>query len=349
MKDNSIMDLSYEITMMRIEEYEKDDKVTGIHHQYCKELQFPYVLDIYRGENQFIVSPRITTIGWYSTNMAWHLILEDSVDAETIGSAVNKAFDHIKTRWVDARTLAERKEDDFIKKSTKCKSYKSFNKKYSLCGINLNSDQTIIVSPTYRLDNNKGYGGYGNKDLIYMNPTSDPVKIGDAVLKCFSFMDKNELPNEVKRVNTIELMSDNKIKYDIPDEERYTEEDFHSAEIYHGYSYLPDKNCESVAQMYFSSASELDNVINEEKVVKDFTVKFGKPKKIEYRTTTGVFYNCYADITGNGTRKIVFIKKIDEDELFASELIIDVNKLSLAEMRRIVDDFISMSQSCELF
>ena len=345
------MDLSYEETMKRIEKYENESRAKGNNHSYCKEVKFPYYVNVFKGENKIIVSPQINSIGWYYINMAWNKATVEISNPLAIGSMIFEALKHISESWVDARTPAERKEDSIYKIATNCRTYKAFNKLYDMCTVVLEEDQTLVFSPAYKIEEYKGYCGSENKQLIYMNPTKDPVEIGNAVLKCFAFTEKNKfVPEfEVKHEESfIETLSGNKVKYILPDEERYAdEEDFHSAEIYQGYSYSPEDSDERSAYMYFSIAPELNNDISEESVIRAFKNEYGEPEKKVYEIFKGSFNDCYYDITGSGIRKISYIKRIDEDEVLACELIINIKKLDLADIRRTIADFDYMARSCE--
>lgn len=86
------MDLSYEETMRRSFSYER-----------CNMKHYPWDVSVFKGENQIIVLPEIITMGGYSTYMAWHLLLSESVSAKAIGEAVIEAFEHIRISPVDAR------------------------------------------------------------------------------------------------------------------------------------------------------------------------------------------------------------------------------------------------------
>ena len=107
-----------------------------------------------------------------------------------IGNRVLEAFERIKNGHVDARTRHEREEDNFIHVSTKCTSYKSFNKKYFLCVAILKDDNTLTISKTHKLNGNKGYGGV-DEGLIHLSFTSSPEEIGNAVKACFEQMEGN--------------------------------------------------------------------------------------------------------------------------------------------------------------
>ena len=53
------MELSYEETMRRIDEYEKEYADEGLNHKLCRKVSFPYHVDLYKGENQIIIVPLI--------------------------------------------------------------------------------------------------------------------------------------------------------------------------------------------------------------------------------------------------------------------------------------------------
>lgn len=166
------MDLSYEETIRRIDEYEKNDPTN---YKYCREKKYPHYIDLYKGENQIIVSPLITSIGWYSTPMAWYRTITDMQNPNLIGEMILQAFAHIENSPVDARTKAEREEDSFMKHAVSFKSYRAFNRNYILCCVILHEDGTYIVSQTEKLKGNKGYGGT-DESLIHLEPTASAEK-----------------------------------------------------------------------------------------------------------------------------------------------------------------------------
>lgn len=345
------MDLTYEETMQRIKEYEDVERKKGTNYKFCKEVRFPYRLDVYKGENKIIIVPLITSVAWYSTNMAWYKQITDTNNSELIGNMVLEALEHIRHSCVDARTPKERDADSFIKKATSCKSYKTFNKKYLLCCIILNEDGTLIVSKTDRLEGNEGYGGT-NEDLIFLNLSSSSDEIGNAVKKSFEMMEQlseNTLPPS-KKISTaiIETLSNIKISYEVPDKKRYKDkQDFSVAEIYQGYSYLPKDCIESVADMFFGTASELDCSIDKATILNSFVKEFGVAISVDYQELSNDFYDYFIDITGKCVRKIMYIKKIDESELFSCEVIIRIENLKSATISKTIRDFEKMAKSCK--
>lgn len=345
------MDLSYEETLQRLKEYEAEEKKIGTNYQFCKEVKYPYDVDLYKGENQIIVVPTITTIGWYSTNMAWHKIIKDTNNELFIGNTVLEALEHIGKSPVDARTRKERDDDSIWKNASTYKSYKSFNKNYILCGVILYEDGKIIISPTEKLDGNKGYGG-NDDGRIFLNIDNSPEEIGSAVINCFKMMEEaeeNKKSGSKKRTSVIETLSDDKISFELPDLNRYEDEqDFHSAEIYQGYSFSYQNADEPAARFYFSIAPELDNELNKDAVLNAFEEEYEETSDITYKELTDSFYECYADIISDNYRKIAYIRRMDEDELFSCELIIETKALRKATMIKLIRDFDNMANSCKL-
>ena len=175
------MELSYEETMRRIDEYQKNDT----RYIYCKEKAFPWMVEVFKGEHQLIVVPYITTIGYYYTSMAWYRTLDDSVSPDAIGKAVLDAFEHIRISPVDARTRAERNEDRFYLKETKCKSYKAFNKKYICSGVDMDEHGMYSVSTSVNSFDNNGYCDIEGDKPVTLSNTASAADIGNAVINAF--------------------------------------------------------------------------------------------------------------------------------------------------------------------
>ncbi len=343
------MDLSYEETIRRLKEYELEEKKRGTNYQFCTNVKYPYYIDIYKGEGQLIVVPLITNIAWQSTQMAWHKIISNTNDSILIGNYIFEAFALIKNRWVDARTVQECKDDSIIKNATKCKSYKSFNKKYLLCGVILEEDGKITISPTEKLDGNKGYGG-NDEGLVYLTNNTSPEEIGNAVINCFNTMEeaeKNAKSSSKKCTSVIETLSNYKISFEIPDLNRYNDEqDFHSAEIYQGYSFSYQNTDEPTALLYFSIASKLNNELQKGAIIDAFKKEYEEVSDITYHKLTNSFYEYFADIISKNYRKMAYFKLLDNDELFSCELILETKKLRKSTISKIITDFNNLVESC---
>ena len=248
------MELSYEETMRRIDKYEKEYADEGLNHKLCRKVSFPYYVDLYKGENQIIIVPLITSIGFVETAMAWYRQVKELNNAQLIGQTVLEALEHIGKSPVDARTRYERAEDSFMKHAVSYKSYKAFNKNYLLCGIIMYEDGKYVVSQTRKLEGNKGYGGL-DASLIHLDSSATALDIGNAVLTSFAEMEsfyskKTYTKPETPRCE-FETLSDLKLSFEIPQDDGYTdEEDYGVEEIYQGYSYRESEDDEeSVADM----------------------------------------------------------------------------------------------------
>ena len=302
------MELSYEETMQRIAEREKDDlnkyidsfknsdldpeiisyqikkREKQIKSAYCRENHFPWSVDVFKGEHQIIVVPYVTSMFWYGTAMARYRILNENESPETIGKAILDSFEHISRSPVDARTPAERDEDSY-RKETKCKSYKAFNKKYMCVGIKVENEQMEYrVSTSINSFDNNGYCDIeGNKPVILPN-TASVVDIGNAVVNAFSIAaeyKKAKKPDPYPPVE-IELLSDKTVIISPPRDRHFTDcDDCGAAELYKVYGYYPKEEADSSAEFYLGIAAELDCDMSGENIRKVWEELHGKSEFFE--------------------------------------------------------------------
>ncbi len=340
------MDLTHEETLRRIEEKEKNNI---LHRKYCKEKKYPYRISLYKGEGQIIVAPSITSIGWLYTEMAWHRKILDVQNSGIIGEIVLEALEKIRISPVDARTAQEREVDSVMVVDTSCKTYKEFNKAYLRCAAIYYEDGTWIISQTRRLAGNKGYGG-DDSTLIYLPTTASAEDIGKAIVESFEgmeqFYSKKPKKEEPPRTN-LDILSGRKFSFVEPSEEVYTDEqDFHAAEIYQGYSYYKEEDDESVADMYFASASELDCDMTPEHIQNAYEEYDGLAINFVYEDVEhSVFEQCIEMETAS-IKRIVYLKRISEDELFSCELVLKKKPAGKRLHNKIVKDFEAMVKSC---
>lgn len=345
------MDLSYEETMKRIREGAEDDRKKGLEYRYCTSVKYPYHVNVYKGENKIIISPLITTAGWYLTDMAWHKVIYETNDPKVIGEAVFETFEHISQSWVDARTPKEREEDSFYKVCTKHKTYSSFKRKYLHCVVLLNEDGTFLVVQTETENHYKTYGkDTADEILVNMPSDSSQEDVGKEIVKAFEAMEKITRKSVSCRIKTdvIKTLSGDKFLYDIPDKKRYADsEDFHAAEIYREYSYFPKNSEESTADMYFGMAAELDCVVTYDSLRDAFTDYYGNVTGMTFSRLSNDLFDYYADITGDSYRKISYIKIIDDAELLSCELLLNTKRLRSATVIKTINDFEKMVKSCK--
>ena len=347
------MELSYEETMQRIDEYEKEYADEGLNHKLCRKVSFPYYVDLYKGENQIIIVPLITSIGFVETAMAWYRQVKELNNAQLIGQTVLKALEHIGKSPVDARTRYERAKDSFMKHAVSYKSYKAFNKNYLLCGIIMYEDGKYVVSQTRKLEGNKGYGGL-DATLIHLDSSATALDIGNAVLTSFAEMEsfyskKNYSKPETPR-REFETLSDLKLSFEIPQDDGYTdEEDYGAAEIYQGYSYRKSEaNEESVSDMYFGIAAELECDLSSDNVLSVFEKEYGKAVQYDYSSTEHEIFEFRAEITGEKTHRIIYLKQMDSEELLSCELTIDTKRAGKRLCGKLIKNFEKLVASCKI-
>ena len=308
------MDLSYEETMRRIESYEKNNPLG---RKYCKEKKFPWYVDLYKGENQIIVVPLITSIGYLSTDMAWHQCLTDTNDPLLIGKTVFAALERIRISPVDARTRKELDEDWFGWHATKCKSYKAFNRKYINCGVIFYEDGSYKVSQTHRIGNNNGYGGM-NEGLITLPNTASALDIGNAVIESFTQMEMREKSYKPDPYppKEIELLCGKKLTVYPPRDRHFTDmEDGSAAEIYQLYEYSPSEDAEATAAFYLGIAAELDCNISEENICSIWEKSFGEPEVFEIKESQNKLFSLRVEMKNKNVHRISYLAKLDESEL----------------------------------
>lgn len=340
------MDLSYEETLQRIEEIEKNDV---LHRKVCREKRFPYRISLYKGQGQIIIVPSITGIGWNYVEMAWHRKVEEVLNNRILGETLLEALEQIRISPVDARTVKEREQDSIMVTATSSKTYTEFNKMYLRCGVTCYEDGTWVISQTRRLAGNKGYGG-DDSTLIYLQANATAEELGNALLNSFKGMELFYGINPKKDVELrrdFETFSDIRLSFIAPPDDVYTDEqDFHAAEIYQGYSFYKDGKEESVADMYFASASELDCDITPEHIKRVYESYDGSVLSFSCDDAEHSVFERRIEMETASTHRIVYIKTISECELLSCELVLKKKMAGKRLHDKIVKDFEAMVSSC---
>ena len=346
------MELSYEETMRRIDKYEKEFADKGLERKFCRVNKYPWRICLYKGENKIIVVPQMTSIGGFSVEMAWFRQINDFNDVEKIGKIISEALKHISKSPVDARTLEERSADSILSNATNCKTYKEFEKSFLLCTVIYYEDGSYVIYPS----------GYNEKRIKYPaqeNEISLPAEstdelIGQAIIKSFADMDYFYSKKRATRAKTIQqhfaTLSDLKVSFEIPQDDRYTdEEDYGAAEIYQGYSYRESEDDEeSVSDMYFGIAAELNCDLSSDNVLSVFEKEYGKAVQYDYSSTEHEIFEFRAEITGEKTHRIIYLKQMDSEELLSCELTIDTKRAGKRLCGKLIKNFEKLVASCKI-
>lgn len=276
------------------------------------------MVEVFKGEHQLIVVPYITTIGYYYTSMAWYRTLDDSVSPDAIGKAVLDAFEHIRISPVDARTRAERNEDRFYLKETKCKSYKAFNKKYICSGVDMDEHGMYSVSTSVNSFDNNGYCDIEGDKPVTLSNTASAVDIGNAVINAFRICEEykaSKKPDPYPPVEA-ELLSDQKLEVYPPRDRHFTDmQDGSAAEIYRLYEYSPKEGAEPSANFYLGIAAELDCDISEDNIRKAWEEQYGKAEFFEVKSAEHGIYKLRAEMKNKSVHRISYLLQIDKSEL----------------------------------
>ncbi len=341
------MDLSYEETMRRIAQYEKEDP----DWKCCKEKDMPYDVHVYQGENQMIVVPSIKSIGWYYVEMAWLRQIFEVGNAQVVGSTVMEALSYIEKSPVDARTAEERKADSKLRKATTCKTYQSFYRKYLLVKVHYCEDGTYVISPTKRAEKG-GYIGSGGEKRV-LAETATAMDIGSAIIQSFAKMEEadktlKKCPPSKPRT-TIELLSSSKLSFEELQDDHYVDEqDYHAAEIYQGYSYYKESPDDSVADLYYSIASELDCDISSDNIRKVYGALYGADAQVEVKEISHPVFGKRVEVIGKEIHHITYLKQIDESELLACELNLKIKPAGKRIYAKVLKDFEKMVESTRM-
>lgn len=306
------MDLGYERTMYQIKKYEKE-----LEHKYCTENHFPWSVDVFKGEHQMIVVPYITTIFWYSTNMARYRILDENESPEIIGKAILDSFEHISRSPVDARTPAERDEDSYWKE-TKCKTYKAFNKKYMCVAISMNEHREYSVSAAINSFDNNDYCDIEGDEPVTLPNTVLAADIGNAVINAFKIIEEyktSQTPDPYPPIE-VELLSDQKVEIQPPRDRHFTDmQDGGAAEIYRLYEYSPKEGAEPSASFYLGIAAELDCDLSKDNIRSAWEELHGKVEFFEVKPTEHSIFKLRAEMRNKSVHRISYLLQIDENEL----------------------------------
>ncbi|MCM1092276.1 MAG: hypothetical protein NC092_11835, partial [Butyrivibrio sp.] len=170
--------------MARIEEYKKTD---FIEYHYCTEKEFPWHVSVYKGQDQIVIVPVITHIGWHGTEMAWYRQITATQDSLLVGKTILDALEHIRVSPVDARTQAECDADNFRGKVSKYKAWRTFDKHYLYCVVLYREDGSYMICPGGHNEMTYVYPEEENKVPLPAGSTAE--EIGAVILSRFALME----------------------------------------------------------------------------------------------------------------------------------------------------------------
>ena len=330
------MDLSYEETMRRIEEY---DRTSLIGYICCREQTYPYTVDIYRYKGQIVINPMVTCIGYYQISSAYYEELNSDIDPLSFGEAIKRAFDYIRSRPADARTRKECADDYFIKKVSSANSHSAFIRKYTGASIMLREDGSIKICGMLPEKREHLLVEVSVTEAEVTRPSFEPGEAGSAVLRCLDLTD--ELKRNIKEQYDefppcdIELPCGKTVIVQMPKNKNFTETfDYHAAEIYCSYTYYSKNSDREAAVFYLGMAAELDCDVSAENIRRSWEEADGKAELFEVKKRKRGIFNIRAEMKNSSVHRISYLLRTDEYELLecTAEIFSPGKNKSLDEM-----------------
>lgn len=180
-----------------------------------------------------------------------------------------------------------------------------------------------------------------------------PEQLGRMVVEAFDRTEeiyKARLVEDMETVdrNTIELLSSEKVSYEVPVDEHFVDaEDYHTGEIYQGYSYCPKDNEEPVAEFYFSMSPNADCNIEKESVLAAWEKYHGKADCFDYKKVRHPVFKRRAEFTNEKVHLISYFWEGDDEDVL--ECAFELKKPGVRKKldKTLTKEFESFVKSCD--
>ena len=288
---------------------------------------YPLVISMYKGEGRILIMPFIDHMAGYSVYADWIANLTDIENYDDIGKAVINAVEFIKKSPLCEKDPIKSDFDEPRKRNTKYKSEVSFWKNNLLTRIKIFEDGHYLIYSMKRSEKRKG--GYSEiMKEISLSPDATDEEIGKAVLSVFKVLEdyyKNNKEQTNFLTKNIELLDGSTLTLTAPKDNHFIDrEDGGVAEIYQCYSYLPQKNAESSAEIFLGMAPEIDSDLSSENVCSSWEEFYGKSEFFELQEVEHGIFKLRAEMKNKDTHKISYFLQMEED--FILECGIDVHQ-----------------------
>jgi len=126
--------------------------------------------------------------------------------------------------------------------------------------------------------------------------------------------------NEPRR-QVFDLLCDKQVSYIEPRDEHFINAgDYGVGEIYQSYSYHKKEGSDSVAELYFSIAAELDCDIDSKNIRRKWEQQYGIADVFEVTEACTSVFTLRTEFKNKKTYKASYFRQLNEHELFACEL-----------------------------
>ncbi len=308
----------------------------------------PLDISVYKGEKRYLIIPYDYSVGGYQVGSKRHVSLPENISAEEMGNQLLKALEIIKESPLDTR-YAKQRDDDFSE-LTGFSTYAKFAKKYDGVSFLLMKDDSYYVGASAKKIKGSGAGWCGEQiTQKYHSSAATAREIGESIFEAFdeveTYYEKVTLLKHMK--SEFETLTNMRILFYEPNDEHYTDEqDFHAGEIYQGYSYYKEGADESIADLYFALASELDCDITPEHVQCVYEKYDGPAERFTYVAVEHPVFGYRIEMESTKIHRIVYLAKVSEEELLSCELLLKKKPAGKRLHDKIVKDFEAMVKSC---
>lgn len=280
--------------------------------------KYPYLINIFKGEERILIIPIIDHIGGYSIDSNWFVNINDMEDVENIGNKILEALTFVENSPVSKLTPRERDLDVAWKKNSKYKSWTSFWKNNHFAMLKLSGDGHYEIYSLKKSEERQGLYAECLKE-ISLSPDADIETIGQAVIDVFAASEQyyatHAAPSPYPE-KEVKMLDGSKLVLKHPEDRHFTDsEDCGAAEIYQCYQYLPQEDAEPSADFFAGIASELDCDLSEENIRSIWEKLYGSVEAFVVQNCECGIYNLRAELKNKEVHKISYFRKMEEDLL----------------------------------
>ena len=275
--------------------------------------RYPRSIEIYKGENQFLINPIINHIAGYSvcSNLCISLRCEDE---KGIAKRVEEAFTYIDKSPLS--TVTPNEHFHIWEEYSKYQSWASFWKSYLYGSVMQNTDASYRIHSAIRAATpRQEYNG--SVKVIDLPAGSTYEEVAAAVLDVFAAADEyyatHGAPDPYPR-KELELLDSTVLSFRPPCDRHFEDAgDFGVGEIYQGYSYLPREDAEPSAEFFLGIATEIDCNLEPGNVKECWERTYGTAEDFKMQEVSKGIYTHYAEMKNKSVYKTSYFLQHGDD------------------------------------
>lgn len=222
------------------------------------------------------------------------------------------------------------RKSEQILKFMNAKDVKDLNRNYEECGIDYEiatNKYDFHLSWVYREGNrywNDSSESTGDPNVqtfdepLTFTESTPPEEIGRMVIEALNRSKTMAvvMSGDYCPPKTIELLCGKSVSISAPKDKHFIDaQDYNVGEIYQGYSYLPTRDSEAVAEFYLGIGAELDCDLNRDNIQCAWQNFNGKADFFEVREVLYGIFTMRAEMKNKNVHKVSYFVKVDEFEI----------------------------------